>query len=222
MNTKILNSIPFQVIDEHIFEKIGRKGKKKVSVRVETCIQKATDDVKKNAEAKAMYKVFSIKDKNDTIWAEGVHFDSKKLSNMLKACDKVVVFLITLGEKIDKLVHSNVKNRLHYGYILDATASLAVESAAQNFQEHIENKVTGNGKTTLRYSPGYCDWPLCEQEKIFQLLRHEQINVNLTDSYLMSPSKSISGIIGIASNDSDNFIRSTCHECKKTDCQYKR
>ncbi len=222
MNTQIVNLLPFTIPDESLFNKMGRKRKTKLSSRIKNNVTKATLEVEQFAEPKAMYKVVSLENEDDTILLDGVQFESKKLHHLLEACDKVVVFLITLGEKVDELVRKHSKEQPHYGYILDSAASIAVESAAQHFQKLIEEKVNGQGQTSLRYSPGYCDWPLSEQKKIFEILPHEKFDINLSDTFLMSPLKSITGIIGIASNCSEDFVKSTCELCNKIHCQYKR
>jgi 5-methyltetrahydrofolate--homocysteine methyltransferase len=49
-----------------------------------------------------------------------------------------------------------------------------------------------------RFSAGYGDLPLEYQKKIFDLLDpHTQIGLTLNDSYLMSPSKSVTALIGV-------------------------
>ena len=55
------------------------------------------------------------------------------------------------------------------------------------------------GETLVsRYSPGYGDWPLEAQRRLFELLdAPRKAGVSLTDSLLMVPSKSVSAIIGV-------------------------
>lgn len=56
-------------------------------------------------------------------------------------------------------------------------------------------------KHTNRYSPGYCGWHVSEQQKLFSLFPvASPCGIQLTDSSLMIPIKSVSGIIGVGSH----------------------
>ena len=223
MNTKLINSIPITVPKEPLLKLIGLNTHKNVSKRVEITIDKAIHKVQCYAEAKAIYKEILIRNKNGSVTMDGgVTFDSKILTKVLSACDKAAVFLVTIGNKIDKMVQQILKHRSYSGFILDAAASVAVESAAKHIQHFFDRRFTESGKTTLRYSPGYCDWPLQEQQKIFQILQSKRIDVELSDNCLMSPRKTISGVIGICTNSCDHFYRNACRKCKNVNCQYRR
>jgi len=55
---------------------------------------------------------------------------------------------------------------------------------------------------TSRFSPGYRDLPLTLQREIFTLLEpSRRIGLSLNASLLMSPSKSVTAIVGITKND---------------------
>lgn len=56
------------------------------------------------------------------------------------------------------------------------------------------------GRTTavLGYSPGYCGWPVTGQRRLFAALDPVEIGVTLTDSCLMRPLKSVSGVLAAA------------------------
>jgi cobalamin-dependent methionine synthase I len=82
----------------------------------------------------------------------------------------------------------------------------------------VEMKGIGMG-TTNRYSPGYCDWDITEQKKLFGLLPAVFCGISLTESMLMKPIKSISGIIGIGKEVS--FKRYSCNYCKDNHCLYR-
>ena len=51
--------------------------------------------------------------------------------------------------------------------------------------------------STNRYSPGYCGWHVSEQHKFFAFLPQNYCGIELSDSALMKPVKSVSAIIGI-------------------------
>jgi hypothetical protein len=75
-------------------------------------------------------------------------------------------------------------------------------------------------KITNRYSPGYCDWNVGEQHKLFSFFPDNYCGIRLTPSALMDPVKSVSGIIGIGENVKRNDY--TCRVCDMKDCIYRR
>jgi len=80
-----------------------------------------------------------------------------------------------------------------------------------------ENLVIGR-----RFSPGYCDWGLNQQEKVFKALNGDSAGIRLTKRCLMVPQKSISGIIGIGLAENNVESYNPCDTCKKEDCPGRR
>jgi cobalamin-dependent methionine synthase I len=79
--------------------------------------------------------------------------------------------------------------------------------------------ISGN-RITNRYSPGYCGWQVVEQHKLFQLIPDNFCGIRLTESALMDPVKSVSGIIGIGEKVKINPY--TCRMCDMPDCVYRK
>ena len=151
-------------------------------------------------------------------------FKSPKLSRTLKNSDEIVCFIATIGNAIeDEIIRLMDKKRIAEAYILDAMGSVVVESMVEQFHQRMEAKYTAEAKTvTLRFSPGYCDWPITEQKKLFTLFGSEFVDVELLDSCLMRPRKSISGVFGLMPNGNPKVSYNPCCECKKTDCTARR
>jgi hypothetical protein len=72
---------------------------------------------------------------------------------------------------------------------------------------------------TNRYSPGYCGWKVAEQQKLFKMFPADFCNISLTESMMMDPVKSISGIIGVGKDVIYNPY--TCNLCNSSNCLYK-
>jgi len=160
----------------------------------------------------------------DAIFLAGsLKFYSETLSYVLSDCDWVFVFLVTIGKGLDERVTMMMeKGKIMEGSILDAIGSVAVEQAACKLQDDVEKEVEKKGyKATLRYSPGYCDWDVKQQMTIFKAIDSYSLGVHLTESCLMIPQKSISGIIGIGKFNGSK--PSPCRGCPSiTSCPYKR
>jgi hypothetical protein len=99
--------------------------------------------------------------------------------------------------------------------------SVTVEAAIDKIQKSIENELITDGiKITNRYSPGYCGWALDEQKLLFAFFPNNQGGIKLSDSCLMDPIKSVSGIIGFGTN-----VKKTAYECQMCEletCIYRK
>jgi hypothetical protein len=76
-----------------------------------------------------------------------------------------------------------------------------------------------NLKITNRYSPGYCGWRVAEQQRLFKMFPVDFCNIRLTESMMMDPVKSVSGIIGVGKEVKYNSY--TCNLCNSFNCLYK-
>ena len=73
-----------------------------------------------------------------------------------------------------------------------------------------------------RFSPGYGDFDIHYQEPLMRMLDcAKTIGLTMTDSYMMSPSKSVTAVIGV-SRTQERCPVEGCEACSKTDCEYRR
>ena len=162
----------------------------------------------------------------DSIEIEGgITLSIKSLSSYIKGAEAVNIFVVTIGEDLE-----NTASRLMAGdetlegYLLDRIGSFAVESLAQNFEEKLRAHYLENAKSiSMRFSPGYCDWPIEEQFKLDKIIDFSRAGIHLTKSCMMVPKKSISAIVGIGPKGKFAAERkSPCLICDKKNCDYKR
>ena len=107
------------------------------------------------------------------------------------------------------------------GYIIDAIASEYVEKSSAWLEDRVaEQAMLRRWKITNRHSPGYCDWPVSEQHKLFSLLPERFCGITLTESALMIPIKSLSGIIGLGPDVKRGAFQ--CSICDLKDCFRRR
>ena len=192
-------------------------------------LAEAIDDVLENGgtlcEIKGGYKIFypaKFDHENYSITAGAQCFTVKKVVfQQLKKVESVALFVCTAGNEIINKSRELMKEGEQLkGYVYDVFGSLVVEEAMDCIQESLKNKMQERGlKITNRYSPGYCGWDVAEQKKLFRLLPEKFCGIELTDSCLMHPIKSVSGIIGIGR--SVKFNDYTCNLCDEEDCLYR-
>jgi hypothetical protein len=135
------------------------------------------------------------------------------------------LFVATLGrplaERIRELFAVNDPAR---GWMLDAVASSGADRLSTLLCARLEAELADRGHTSPRvlpYSPGYCGWTVRGQKRLFARLRPEEIGVTLNDSCLMTPIKSVSGVLVAGDREIHRFRPDFdfCEECKTHACR---
>jgi hypothetical protein len=153
----------------------------------------------------------------------GTTFHSGKIiGKMLRHSESYAFFLVTAGPEPEKLARKLLAEGNYLeGYIADLVASSIVESAADYLEEQVRILAKEQGMLiSNRYSPGYCDWNVAEQEKLFRLFPSMCCGISLSESSLMNPVKSASGIIGLGSRVV--YREYTCAICSMLNCQFRK
>jgi hypothetical protein len=150
-------------------------------------------------------------------------FKSAVLARLLERCQRAAVFVLTIGEYLEELVaYLSEKGLVLQATVLDAVGSGAAETLAAEIQAEIQRNAARRGLViSRRFSPGYCDWDIAQQGEIFKLLGNVN-GITLTDSRLMIPRKSVSGIIGIGLPGREIEEYNPCTTCRKKDCPGRR
>lgn len=164
-----------------------------------------------------------INQQNFTILAGGHQFDvGKAVCKELKGAERAAFYVCTAGKTI-----SEESARLLYGedpifgYILDTMASMITEAACDLLQSQIKKEMElTNELLTNRYSPGYCQWPVADQHKLLSFFPENTCGISLSDSALMFPLKSVSGIIGIG--EKVKYRKYVCTLCSSIECIYRK
>lgn len=158
---------------------------------------------------------------------QGRNAPGAPLGEIFPRADQLHLFVFTLGERISadiQRLFAGVDFAL--GSVLDAVASLAADQAgrvAEAWAEDLANRGPGSGpvRRAYLYSPGYCGWHISAQEKLFASLRPEKIGVRLNERFLMTPLKSISGVL-VAGPAPIHTVSETypfCAQCKSPACR---
>lgn len=145
-----------------------------------------------------------------------------QICGYIKGSTEVALFICTAGDIFTTLSSEfNSEGQYLEAFIADAIGSLTVENTMDRIQGDLSDKMLLAGKSiTNRYSPGYCNWPLSEQKKVFDLIGKNPTGITLTDSFLMQPIKSVSGIIGIGENVRKREYG--CKICNNKNCIYRK
>ncbi|MBP7707439.1 MAG: hypothetical protein KA243_09360 [Candidatus Aminicenantes bacterium] len=128
-----------------------------------------------------------------TVEVGGVTMASPVLRGQLDGINRVFPFIVTVGPALERA--AGAQDDILKQYYLEEMANLALEKAAAWLAGTIEARFGLDRLSSL--SPGsLADWPITEQPKLFSLFGDTEklVGVRLTDSMLMIPRKSISGI----------------------------
>ena len=121
--------------------------------------------------------------------------ESKLLDSYLANCKCSVLFAATLGIEIDRLISKYSRLSPAKAHMLQAIGAERIEALCDMFCSDIKAEYM---QTKPRISPGYGDLPLEMQREVFKLLDcPRKIGLSLNGSLLMSPSKSVTAIIGV-------------------------
>ena len=170
------------------------------------------------------YKIFNSNETRvgkTTITICGHIFNpSKIITTQFEKASTLALFICTAGPEISQLskrISDNGDQLL--GYVYDIIGSLTVEKAMDNIQKELESECLELGlKISDRFSPGYCDWSVSEQQKLFALMPENFCGVSLSESSLMSPIKSVSGIIAVGDQLEQKGYQ--CRWCSDKNCMY--
>ena len=120
---------------------------------------------------------------------------SQALAKNLRGCSHMVVFAATVGLGLDRLIRKYALLSPSKAAVCHALGSAAVETLCDRFCEDL---ITEYGGARPRFSPGYGDLPLTLQREIFAALSPEKhIGVTLGENLMMTPSKSVTAIVGL-------------------------
>jgi hypothetical protein len=146
----------------------------------------------------------------------------KIISVQLRKASSAALFVCTIGAGLENWASELMRDGDYVtGFVADMIASETVELAMDQIQNELEKTLLAMGRhITNRYSPGYCGWHVSEQHKLFSLLPPEFCGISLRPSSLMTPIKSVSGIIGIG--EQVRKVDYTCRFCDMKDCVYRR
>ena len=179
-------------------------GRNEADERTLELIQQSFKDLEQEAGPKSICQIFDLNHTEDGRLVIGqMEIQSKSLSRNLKGCRRVVLFGATV--------------------VLQSCAAAMLEEYCDECQKKIAAELEEEHLYLRpRFSPGYGDFDICYQEPIVRMLNcAKTIGLTLTDSFMMTPTKSVTAVIGI-STQKDRCPISGCEVCTKKDCEYRR
>lgn len=134
----------------------------------------------------------------------------------------VGVLAVTVGAQIEQASSRNFREGKYLeGLLLDAAATAAVEALADQLDSLIQEQSRRSGqKTVWRFSPGYGDWPVTQQNDFAALIGAEEIGITVTEHSMLLPRKSVTAVIGI-SGCGQKPLHNKCSACSLITCPFR-
>ena len=133
---------------------------------------------------------------------EGTTFESSRLLKFLGDSGEILLMGATAGPDIMAAIQKDTAGlNVTRGVVLDATASETVDAALDWIMAWYNQTLRREGRRllTARYSAGYGDLALENQRTMHRLLALDKIGVEITQSCMLIPEKSVTAITGITS-----------------------
>lgn len=142
----------------------------------------------------AAFRPAYVDEKRDGgVVVDSVAFTSRVLRRNLDGVGRIFPFVLTIGKAMDELIDAG--GDMLEKYLLDEIANMALREARGRFEGHLRSAFALEKISCM--APGSLEeWPIEQQAPLFSLLPgvEEALGVRLTESFLMLPRKSISGI----------------------------
>ena len=146
------------------------------------------------------YRLFPVKIESSGIAVSGTELvlTGNSILSHLEGCDSCILLCATLSSAADTLIRCQEAYDMAKAFVTDCLASSAVEDVCDKAETELKERLTGK-YFTWRFSPGYGDFPLDIQGTFLAVLdAQKRIGLNVTDSGMLVPSKSVTAVIGVA------------------------
>lgn len=217
---------------QEILRYLGYRRKQELTAAMDQEIEGLMIEVQAIAAPRYTYKIFDCQanESEQTIEVLGTDliFEGKSIYNHLKYAKKVALLAATLGIEVERKIRQYSLTEMSKSLILDACCTEYIEKICNGVECEIDTAVTQEGFIlNRRFSPGYGDLSLDIQPKFLAVLEaNRRIGLNLSESLLMIPRKSVTAVIGLF--DDPKLARPrrkkiSCSDCSMNQtCSYRR
>ncbi|MFQ5791605.1 MAG: vitamin B12 dependent-methionine synthase activation domain-containing protein [Acidobacteriota bacterium] len=197
-----------------------------VSHRITELSREATELFHEAASPAGILSELSVPEFDAIFVGEGQNAQDAVLQSIYPRAANLALYALTMGAEVSRKIEALFdQSDFALGYMLDAVASLAAERAVtlseKQYSDELAQREPADGeRSVLSYSPGYCGWHISGQKKLFERLKPARIGITLNDSYLMTPIKSVTGLLVAGEREIHFFTDafSFCRTCKDHTC----
>jgi len=201
---------------------LGMRGKPEPYLYAQ--LSAAADKLTRSVTPRWIWRVFpaNLHGKSVALEGSGLALTGTLACRMLADCSQAVLLVCTLGAGFETLLRAEQARGMARAALLDACGSAWVEAACGEAEQEVAARFPGLYLTD-RFSPGYGDLPLELQKSICTALdASRRLGVQVGDSFLMNPSKTVTAVIGLSDQPQPARIRG-CGFCNfRQTCEFRK
>lgn len=191
--------------------------------RISAVIDECERELLKVARPQFVWKVFNIVRVDGGMYFAECDFDleGQDIAEHLKGCDKAAVLCCTLSSDVDRYLKKLDVSDSMKAVISDALANAMVEQVVELARRSVKETMVGYS-TTWCFGTGYGDFPIETSAMLIASVDAvRKIGVCSTATHMLTPKKTIVGIIGLSRGELDRKHRN-CEDCSmKATCEFK-
>lgn len=217
----IIDDLPARIDRETLLKLAGYSDKRPAPSRLVAAADRVIERALALSRPRAVYEVHeTAQDDDGAVRLADARFSGKILARVLKGSDLAAAYAVTLGPELDaESSRLAAAGDVLSSVLLDTAGTLVLAKASIALIGRIfDTEAAPRGwAVTPPFGPGQCRWDLAEQRVLFDLIAPSRIGITLTDTFLMIPKKSVSGILGIGKAE-EVFTSTPCSICDRKDC----
>jgi hypothetical protein len=234
---RILDNIPFEMDRAAVFDLLHLDPQHRYASEVDTLIERASE----LARPRAVYQVALVerKETDSVVIAEDprgleqalegspthsgeqtrrARFVSPVLRANLDPVERVFPYVATCGREMDSIPIAD--GDVFSQFCWDAIKEMALHVALSHLFDHLKEAHELESLSSMNPGSGELEvWPIEQQKELFGFFGsvEDLIGVELTDSCLMIPNKSVSGVFFVSEHGFES-----CQLCRQDDCPKRR
>lgn len=198
----------------------GAEPNERLSALIDDCER----EVLSAAQPRFVYKVCEIANEGGGIAVIGTNLvlTGNSIREHLAGCEKAALMAVTVSEGIDRLIRIAQLEDMAKAVVADSLSSVAVEQACDRAEEIIRAENPGYYQT-FRFGMGYGDLPISLQGTFLKVLNaQKQIGLNVSSSGMLTPTKSVTAVIGLSREPVSSKARG-CQTCNMREtCKFRQ
>ena len=188
-----LGEIPFDEKEILRYAMLPSFAPKPEELPLKECLEAA----KGAAKCRAVWRRYPLRRNGEELDLGFARTDTRDLRQHLEGCSEILLFACTAGAEMDRRIARAKLLSPARGLLMHAIGAQQVEGGCDRLCQRLA-ELFPDRQLTDRFSPGYGDLPLAMQRDVMEALDcGRTVGITLTDSLLMTPSKSVTAIIGM-------------------------
>ena len=184
-------------------------------------VQQILMEYRERIQPRAAIRAIQVREESQgqLLLGNGFTLDNAELCRRLENSESIVAVVATIGDRISRCTYR--RTPMH-SLILDALGTAAITALVNSIIRDLETEARKHGlNVTDPLYPGMNGWELSQaQTEIFSLVDTRGVGVSLTESFMMTPQKSVSFLVGIGSPVHASQIG--CDDCQAVAlCRHK-